>query len=58
MIGLLLLLVGLVTSFSYPTSSWAVATYAENLKQLADGVTEGTAKLKVGSPPESSQTTP
>jgi TolB-like protein len=46
MIGLLLLLVGLVTVFSHPTSSWAGASYEEGLKQLADGVIEGAAKAK------------
>lgn len=46
MIGLLLLLVGFVTSFSHPTTSWAGANYEESLKQLADGVTEGAVKAK------------
>lgn len=46
MIGFLVLLVGLVTPFSHPLSSWAGASYEENLKQLADGVTEGAAKAK------------
>lgn len=46
MIGLLVLLVGLATSFSHPTSSWAGASYEESLKQLAEGVTEGAAKAK------------
>jgi TolB-like protein len=46
MIGLLLLLVGFVTSFSHPTTSWAGANYEESLKQLADGVTEGADKAK------------
>ena len=46
MIGLLLLLVGLATPYSHPTSSWAGASYEESLKQLADGVTEGAAKAK------------
>lgn len=46
MIGLLLLLIGLLTLFSHPTSSWAGAKYEEGLKQLADGVTEGAAKAK------------
>jgi len=46
MIGLLVLLVGLLTLFSHPTSSWAGSKYEEGLKQLADGVTEGAAKAK------------
>lgn len=46
MIGLLALLVGLATSFSHPTSSWAGASYEESLKQLADGVAERVAKAK------------
>ena len=46
MIGLLLLLVGFVTSFSHPTTSWAGANYEESLKQLADRVTEGAVKAK------------
>ena len=46
MIGLQLLLVGLLTLFPYPTSSWAGTKYEEGLKQLADGVAEGAAKAK------------
>ena len=46
MIGFLVLLVGFVTSFSHPTTSWADASYEESLKQLAEGVTEGAAKAK------------
>jgi len=46
MVGFLVLLVGLVTSFLPPTSSWAEAGYEESLKQLADGVTEGAVKAK------------
>ena len=46
MIGFLVLLVGFVTSFSHPTTSWAEASYEESLKQLAEGVTEGAAKAK------------
>ena len=46
MIGLLVLLVGLMTLSSHPTSSWAGSKYEEGLKQLADGVTEGTIKAK------------
>ena len=38
MIGLLVLLVGFMTSFSHPTSSWAGASDEESLKQSADGL--------------------
>ncbi len=46
MVGFLVLLVGLVTSFLPLTSSWAEAGYEESLKQMADGVTEGAVKAK------------
>lgn len=46
MIRLLVLLVGFVTFFSHPTSSWAGASYEESLKQLAEDVTEGAIKAK------------
>jgi TolB-like protein len=46
MIGLPVLLVGLLTLFSHPTSSWAGTKYEEGLRQLADGVAEGAAKAK------------
>ncbi|NOU08728.1 MAG: hypothetical protein HOO98_01730 [Nitrospira sp.] len=46
MIGLFVLLVGLLTLLSHPTSSWAGTKYEEGLKQLADGVAEGAAKAK------------
>jgi TolB-like protein len=45
---ILSLLVILMSSFSYPTSSWADASYEERLKQLAEGVTEGATKAKKG----------
>ncbi|MDH5740417.1 MAG: hypothetical protein OEY77_08835, partial [Nitrospira sp.] len=46
MIGLLILLFALLSPFPHPTSSWAGAGYEENLKQLADAITEGATKAK------------
>ena len=46
MIGIPVLLLGLATLFLYPATSRAGTSYEEDLKQLADGVTEGAAKAK------------
>ncbi|MDI3463921.1 MAG: hypothetical protein OJF50_002742 [Nitrospira sp.] len=57
MIGLLVLLVGFMTSFSHPTSSWAGVSDQESLKRSADGLREKPHGLKVGSLSEPAQTT-
>ncbi|NJN69419.1 MAG: hypothetical protein HC801_03395 [Nitrospira sp.] len=46
MIGWLILFFALLSPFPYLTSSWAGASYEENLKLLADAITEGAVKAK------------
>lgn len=57
MIGLPVLFVGFMTSFSHPTSSWAGVSDEKSLKRSAGRAAPKPHGLKVGSRSEPAQTT-